>query len=93
VGWTGLVPISVLFEYVFGIKPDAQNNRMLWRVSLTQRHGVEKYPFGTDGELTLICEARDNADQKPQITFNSNIPVELEVVWGSEGNKQSMILK
>lgn len=92
VGWTGLTPISVLFEYVFGIKPDAQNKRVTWHVELTERHGVEKYPFGSKGELTLICEERDNADQKPHITFNSNIPVELEVVWGSEGNKQSMII-
>ena len=90
VGWTGLVPISVLFEYVFGIKPDAKNKKIVWHIELTEKHGVEKYPFGTDGELTLLCESRQNADEKPQITFKSNTPVELEVRWG---NNQSMILK
>jgi len=93
VGWTGLTPISVLFEYVFGIKPDAKNRKILWCVELTDKHGVEKYPFGAEGELILICEKRENADQKPQITFKSNVPVELEVVWGSKDNKKSMILK
>lgn len=92
VGWTGLVPISVLLEYVFGIKPDAQKNRITWHINLTEKHGVEKYPFGSNGELTLICEARESADQQPQITFKSNLPVELEIVWGSEGNKQSIIM-
>ncbi len=92
VGWTGLVPISVLFEYVFGIKPDARHNRITWHINLTEQHGVKKYPFGSDGQLTLICEARDNPDQKPQITFESNRPVELEIIWGSEGNKKSMII-
>ena len=42
VGWTGLVPISVLFEYVFGIKPDAGKKKIIWDVNLTEKHGVEK---------------------------------------------------
>ena len=27
VGWTGISPISILFEFVFGIKPDAENTK------------------------------------------------------------------
>ena len=81
VGWTGLIPISVMFEYVFGIKPDAANKRITWYVNLTDRHGIEKYPFGTEGELTLVCEARKDASEEPIITASSNIPVTLEVIW------------
>ncbi len=90
VGWTGLVPISVLFEYVFGIKPDAKSNRIVWHIELTERHGVEKYPFGNEGELTLICEERKSCEETPKITFKSNLPVELEIKWGKD---QSMIIK
>ena len=93
VGWTGLAPISVLFEYVFGIKPYADQKKILWCVDLLEKHGIEKYPFGADGELTLICEARMDKNEKPQITFESNIPVELEIIWGDKEHKQSMILK
>jgi len=93
VGWTGLVPISVMFEYVFGIKPDADKRRIRWDVNLLEKHGIEKYPFGVEGELTLICEARNDVNEKPQITFVSNIPVELEVVWGAEGREQSMVVQ
>jgi len=92
VGWTGLVPISVLFEYVFGIKPRADKKKILWCVDLLDKHGVTQYPFGTDGELTLLCEARKDVNEKPQITFESNIPVELEIIWGDKDHKQSMIL-
>lgn len=92
VGWTGIAPISVLFEYVFGIKSHAENNKILWNIELLDRHGVEKYPFGKNGELTLICESRQSANEKPYIQFESNIPVELEIVWGDTGNKQSMTL-
>lgn len=40
VGWTGLSPISVLFEYVFGIKPDAAARKVIWDVNLTEKHGI-----------------------------------------------------
>ena len=87
VGWSGIGPISVLFEYVFGIKPDAARNTITWHVNLTERHGVKKYPFGTDGELTLLCEARNSANEQPVITVTSTVPVTLEVIWG-EGEKK-----
>ena len=90
VGWTGIAPIAVLFEYVFGIKPNAADNTITWHINLTERHGVERYPFGSDGELTLICEARDDADASPVITVKSNIPVTLNVVWGECECKQQM---
>lgn len=90
VGWTGIPPIAVLFEYVFGIKPDAANGRITWHINLTERHGVEKYPFGTDGELTLICEQRMDASEKPCVTFESNVPVTLEIIWGEGEEKRSV---
>lgn len=88
VGWTGLTPISVLFEYVFGIKPDADKNRIVWDINLTEEHGVKKYPFGKEGELTLLCMARKDVNEMPQIILESNVDVELEVIWGEEGKKQ-----
>jgi glycogen debranching enzyme len=92
VGWTGIAPISVLFEYVFGIKPYAEQNKIVWHVNLLEKHGIEKYPFGKDGELTLVCEKRQSLDEMPKITFSANIPVELEIVWGNKDNKQKMII-
>ena len=77
-----------MFEYVFGIKPDAHNNKITWHVNLTDRHGIEKYPFGVNGELTLMCEAREDKNAEPEITVKSNIPVTVEVIWG-EGEKKS----
>ncbi len=92
VGWTGLVPISVMFEYVFGIKPDAANGKIVWDINLLERHGVQRYPFGKDGELTLICEGRNDADETPVITASSNVPVTLEIRWGKADSKKTMIV-
>lgn len=88
VGWTGLSPISIMFEYVFGIKPDAASNKITWHINLLEKHGVEKYPFGIEGELTLICEARNSGDEKPQIKVESNIPVEVEIIWNNEKERE-----
>lgn len=93
VGWSGLVPISVLFEYVFGIKPNAETKNLTWHVSLLEEHGIDKYPFGTEGELTLMCRSRNSPDEMPCITVKSNIPVTLTVIWGSENNKQSCVIR
>lgn len=93
VGWTGIAPISILFEYVFGIKPDAANNRIVWDVNLLEEHGIRQYPFKNDGILTLICKERKSQDEKPEIIFESNVPLELEVIWGNDTNKHSTIIK
>ena len=80
VGWTGLIPIAVLIEYVFGIKADAKNDEIVWRVNLTERHGIERYPFGGKS-VTLLCEDRENADQEPQITVKCETPIKVRVIW------------
>ena len=87
VGWAGLSPIAILFEFVFGIKPFASEKKIIWNVELLERHGVERYPFGTDGELTLICEARSSKDEEPNIIAESNAPITLEIYWGKGGKK------
>lgn len=83
VGWTGLAPISIMFEYVFGIHPDAQAKTITWDVNLTERHGIEKYPLG-DATVDLICEKRTNADEEPCITVKADQPVTVEIRWNGK---------
>lgn len=80
VGWTGLAPISMLFEYVFGIHPLAMDNTIVWKVKLTEKHGIKQYPFG-DATVELICEARSSENDEPSITVNSDKPVKVIVEW------------
>lgn len=90
VGWTGLSPISIMFEYVFGIKPDAEKNKITWHINLLDRHGIDKYPFGKNGELKLICEKRKNVSEKPKITVESNLPVVLEIIWDNGSRSETI---
>lgn len=88
VGWSGLTPITILFEHVFGIQSFVPENRITWDVHLLDKHGIHNYPFGKDGVLTLACEKRSNAAEKPKITFQANRPVELQVTW--DGGNETM---
>jgi hypothetical protein len=91
VGWTGVPPIAVLFENVFGLSPDAASNRLTWQVRLTEEHGVRRYPFGTNGLLDLKCHSRNSRLDKPSIEIHSNLPLTLEVIW--EGGAESVTIE
>ncbi|HJQ28488.1 MAG TPA: trehalase family glycosidase [Rubrobacter sp.] len=86
VGWSGLAPVAGLFEYVFGLRPDAPKGRLLWDVRLLDSHGVSRYPFGREGVLDLSCAPRGSAGEEPRIEARSTVPLELVVRW-EEGEK------
>jgi len=82
VGWTGLPPIAVLFEDVFGLSPNAPANQLTWHVRLLEEHGVYRYPFGLTGLVDLKCPARGTQRDQPLIEYRSNVPFRLEIIWG-----------
>ena len=89
VGWTGLVPICVLFEYVFGIRPDVPENTLVLDVRLTDEYGINQYPFGSTGMLNILCKKRKNESQKPSVSIQSNVPIKVTLKWkGGELTKE-----
>jgi glycogen debranching enzyme len=83
VGWSGLFPISILFEYVFGIRPQARERRIRWDLRLLEKHGILNYPLG-DLTVDLICEKRQNRDDEPIVTVRCDQPVEVELCYGNK---------
>lgn len=81
VGWSGLVPIAVLFEYVFGLRAAAQHGRLVWDIRLTEAFGVRRYPFGHAGVLDLACAARTSPRAEPQVAITANVPLTVELRW------------
>jgi hypothetical protein len=88
VGWTGVPPITVLLENVFGLDPDAAANRLTWNIRLTEEHGVRRYPLGQTGSLNLRCSKRASRLEKPMIEIHSNVPFTLELIW--EGGTETV---
>lgn len=82
VGWTGLPPIAVFIEYILGIRSDYSENRIEWHVTKTEAHGIERYPFGPEGVVTLKCAARRGADATPEVSIETNVPFDLTLLWG-----------
>ena len=89
VGWTGLTPITMLIEYVFGIRIDVPNKKIKWNVRLNEEHGVDKIPFGKEGYVSLKAEAREEGAE-PKIIVDSNVKLEIEVCW-ENGSKTRTI--
>lgn len=81
VGQTGVSAIAILIEYVIGLRPDLANNTLNWRVHLTERHGVHRYPFGLDGMLDLICDARAQDDVASTLRVTTDVPFLLTMHW------------
>lgn len=87
VGWTGLAPVAIAIEYIFGIHGNAGARKITWRITCTEKHGVVRYPIG-DGVADLICPAHQPGE-KPNIEFRASIPIELEIIW-PDGSIQIM---
>ena len=84
VGWTGLAPISIFFEFVLGIKAFAPENRIIWNVSRLEKHGIMQYPVGKTNTVDLICERRNNQCDEPIITIKAKEPIEIVVRWNGK---------
>ena len=83
VGWSGLFPINILFEYVFGIHPNAKEEKIVWDIRLLEEHGVKNYPLG-DLSVDLICCERENENDEPTVTALCEKPIEIEIRYGDK---------
>jgi len=92
VGWTGLPPIAVLFEGIFGINCSLPEKTINWNVNLLEEHGISRYPIGKEGMLSFKCFERQSATQRPKIEIESNLELNLNLVWES-GEDQISIKK
>jgi len=86
VGWTGIVPISVLFEYVFGLRPDVPHHTLILDIKMTDEYGVKNYPFGKEGLISIHVDKRKSLETAPVVKVNSNISFDLKLSW-SGGTK------
>ena len=90
VGWTGLTPVAVLLEHVFGLRADQPAARLVWDLRLLEAHGVSNYPFGAGGRLNLSCERRENTRDEPRVNVEATCPVTLDLRWA--GGERSVTL-
>ena len=74
---------------MIGLRPDAINNRIVWRLRRTDRHGIEHLHVGK-ATLSLICEKRASADAPAVITLTSDQKFEVEIIHPKGTQKISL---
>ncbi len=84
VGWSGLFPITTLFEYVFGIDIRAERRELIWNIHLTEAFGVKQLPFGSWGRVDLRCGARSHCAQRPEIEVRSDCDFTLVLRYNGQ---------
>ena len=86
VGWSGIGPITILLEQIFGLRPEADHNLLVWDVRLCDGHGVERYPFGRQAVVDLAVDSRASPTDRPQVRIRSTRPLTVDLRWagGSE---------
>lgn len=87
VGWSGLFPISMLIEYIFGLELNAEHNEIVWHINLIDKFGVNRLPFGKNGTVSLLCERRINSAERPNISVKSDISFTLILEWNGQTEK------
>jgi len=87
VGWAGLPPIAELIEFIIGIRGDYVNRQIVWDLNLTEVNGIERYPFGPEGVVSLKADSRRTAADEPRITIDSNVDFELILLYGEKEKK------
>jgi hypothetical protein len=85
VGWTGLSAISIPIEYLIGLRPVHEGAGLLWDIRLTERHGILRYPAGSNNFVDLVCEARHDQHQPPVVSISTKAPIEITMNYGAHG--------
>ncbi|WP_436497321.1 ricin-type beta-trefoil lectin domain protein [Actinokineospora sp. HUAS TT18] len=80
VGWSGLGPIALLIEDIIGIEPDTPNSTIRWRLTRTDRHGIENLSLGTLGKVSLVADARATQAGPVRVCATSTVSRALSLI-------------
>lgn len=80
-----------LIEFIIGIRGDYSKQQIVWDMNLTEANGIERYPFGPEGIISLKAEARRSVNDEPHITVDTNIGFELFVLYGEKEKKITVL--
>ena len=89
VGWTGLVPITMLIENIIGIRVNALKNSVTWHINRVDRHGIRNLHSGKN-TITLVCEKRNSKEDKVTIHVECKHSFTLKIILG-ETSREIMV--
>lgn len=78
VGWSGLGPISMLLEAIFGLEFDASENCIEWIIGTEGRHGIENLEFN-GGKVSLVCKGKSHVPGETKIIVETSSELKLKL--------------
>jgi hypothetical protein len=83
-GWTGTAPIATFIEDIIGIKINAPENKVSWRLRQTGENGIRNLKWGKSwkNKLDMVAKQRTKADDPVEITLSSTADFSLTVDAG-----------
>jgi hypothetical protein len=78
VGWSGCGPISLLIENILGFRTFPANDSLYWRLSLTERHGINNLKFG-DVITTIFVKKRKDPRMGCDVIVTANKDYKLSI--------------
>ena len=72
-------PIANFIEYILGFDLRVPEKTITWRITKTERHGIQNLKFG-DFYVELTCEARQTAAEPCRVIVNSGGAFNLTVI-------------
>lgn len=78
IGWSGIPPIMYLLEYVIGLKADAPQNTLTWRIRAGKRTGCERFRFNQH-VVSLVAEPAANNSQTMKVKVESDGAFTLKI--------------
>jgi hypothetical protein len=88
VGWGAVAPVLYFIEYAIGLKPDAPNNQLVWKLDSKKRCGCERFRFNG----YLIDLVAEQSSDEIRITVQSDAEFLLKVI-SNRREKKFNILK
>ena len=79
VGWSGLGPIAMLIEHIFGLSFDAGTNTITWAIATPGKHGIQNLRFN-GRTVSLFCGAAGPDGRKISIRTSDAIRLRLSTV-------------
>jgi mannosylglycerate hydrolase MGH1-like protein len=91
VGWSGLGPIAMLIEMIFGFDFDAASNRMDWHIGTDGLHGIENLIFN-GRTISAICHplADDATGRRIELTTTDPLTVSIHRLGKSNRIEQTL---
>jgi glycogen debranching enzyme len=86
VGWSGLGPIALLIEEIFGLEFDASRQRVRWNLETTGEHGLKDVRFN-GGVVSLRCSGAPDR----RVTISTDVPITVELSVGGTTRREASI--